>query len=386
MDERLSWLMYQRVFGYGTVRSQQVLAAVGHPAELFSMSKDALEQSRWLTPREQRQVLSRAALESQADATLARAYRLGCTVLTPDSQQYPQRLRNIYAPPSVLYLLGSLGAIDDTRPAIAMVGTRKYTEYGRKVATDLTSQLVQCGVVVVSGLAYGIDTISHTAALAAGGCTVAVLGCGLDMVYPMANQELHGQILRSGGAVVSEFPPGEQPLPFHFPIRNRIISGLSLGVVVVEGSRHSGSLITAGHAVTQDREVFAVPGEIYSEMSQATNWLITQGATMATCVEDILGQFPYLRLTVPDMPDTQPAQLSFQLPQSSPAPVPTTALPSYLNENQRKILDCISRQPVGSDELAAETNLPIPAILSALTQLELFGLIEACAGRRYQRK
>lgn len=403
MSSTRHWIMFQRVFGYGTVRAQKVLDAIDHPSNLFEMPTGKLDSMHLLYRREAELVHGRSALERVADRSMEQAEKLGCIVLTPDSRGYPSRLRDIYSSPSVLYVLGSLEWFDDL-PAIGMVGTRRYTDYGKRVADDLARQLVARGVTVVSGLASGIDTISHIGALAAGGRTVAVLGNGLDMVYPSANTELHGLIIKNGGAVVSEFPPGETPLAFHFPIRNRIISGLSLGVVVVEGTRHSGSLITAGHAVTQDRDVFAVPGSIYSTMSQATNWLITQGATPVTCAQDILDQYPYIAF-LPD-PEAGPEQISFDIPQSTvyneqkkPKTQRTAQktaaaeqqsnepeIPVYLSENQRRVLLQLGTQPVTSDMVAVQTGLPVPVILASLTQLEIFGLADTCSGRRFIRK
>lgn len=409
MNAIRDWVMFQRVFGFGTVRAQKVLDAMEHPSHLFETPLAQLERMGLLWQRELVLMRKRGELEQLAEQTQEAADRQGITVLTPDSDGYPARLRSIYSPPSVLYLLGTLAGFDE-QPAIGMVGTRRYTDYGKRVADDLSRQLVGRGVAIVSGLASGIDTISHIGALAAGGRTVAVLGNGLDMIYPSANTELHGLILKNGGAVVSEFPPGETPLPFHFPIRNRIISGLSLGVVVVEGTRHSGSLITAGHAVTQDRDVFTVPGNIYSPMSQATNWLISQGATPVTCAQDILNQYPYISF-LPDPnveAEAETAQISFDIPatpvytvQKKPkagraAPQPGKAWqddlpkapepPGYLTENQRGVLVQLGAQPITSDAIAAATGLSVSAILAALTQLEIFGLAETCAGRRFIRK
>ncbi|MEG0854239.1 MAG: DNA-processing protein DprA [Angelakisella sp.] len=399
MSATLHWMMFQRVFGYGTIRAQKVMEAVEHPTNLLEMPSAKLDSLRLLTKREASVLRGREQLEREAENALDKALRLGCTVLTPDNDSYPRRLRNIYSPPLVLYVLGSLKGLDE-QPAIGMVGTRKYTDYGKQVADDLSRQLAVRGTAIISGLAAGIDTISHIAALKAGGRTVAVLGNGLDIIYPTSNTELHGLILKNGGAVVSEFPPGEAPLPFHFPIRNRIISGLSLGVVVVEGTRHSGSLITAGHAVTQDRDVFAVPGEIYSPMSQATNWLIGQGATLVTCAQDVIDQYPYISFL--PAAHQEPVQISFDIPgttvyneQKKPKPAAKAkvqledtmpAVPTYLSDNQRRVLEQLSRQPVTSDAIALATGLTVPSILASLTQLEIFGLADACAGRRFIRK
>lgn len=360
MGNTLEWLCFQRAYGFGTVRSQKLLDAYVHPTRIPDLHK------------------GRPTLLAEAEKSLEQAFKLGYTVLTPDDDAYPQRLRNIYAPPAVLFVLGDIALLDD-RPAIAMVGTRQISPYGKRVAQELATGLSQVGVTVISGLAAGVDAVCHWAAVRAGGPTVAVLGNGLDTVYPAANRDLHQAILQGGGTVVSEFPPGEQPLPFHFPIRNRIISGLSLGVVVVEGTRHSGSLITAGHAVTQDREVFAVPGEIYAPMSQATNWLISQGATMITGVTDILAQFPYIRFAAPVKETLSAEQTTLALPDSP------EELPAFLSDSQRQVLLAIGHQPLPADRVAAKTGLGVGAVLSALTQLELFGLAKACPGQCYQR-
>lgn len=390
MSSVASYVMFQSVFGYGTTRSQKVLDAVENPENLFDMSPLQMEQLG-LRPREISAFRDSVKLRDKAEKTLETAYKLGCKVLVPEMDGYPRRLRNIYAHPLVLYLYGSLQGLDD-QLAIGMVGSRRYTSYGKRAGEELSTQLSKLGVAVVSGLAAGIDTICHKAALAAGGRTIAVLGHGLDTIYPAENKELHNEILARGGAVVSEFPPGEKALPFHFPIRNRIISGLSMGVVVVEGTRHSGSLITAGHAITQDRDVFAVPGSIYSPMSEATNWLIGQGGIMVTKVEDITSHYPYItfpKLVEPaeaqqpeQSEERQPRQISFDIPESSVYNV-KKALPSYLNENQRRVARELSDIPTGSDAIAVATGMTVPAILSALTQLELFGLVEALPGRRF---
>lgn len=386
MTNTTDWMIFQRIFGCGTTRAQQVLDAVQRPENLLGLPQsDACALG--LTQRELVLLGQRAQLAEEAEVAWLAAQKLGCQVLTLDSGDYPTRLRDIYSPPLVLYVLGDIEGLDD-QPTIGMVGTRKYTAYGKRVAADLSTQLVGLGFAIVSGMALGIDTISHTAALHAGGRTIAVLGNGLNQVYPPANLGLRDLILQNGGAVVSEFPPGEAPLAFHFPIRNRIISGLSLGVVVVEGTRHSGSLSTAGHAVTQDREVFAVPGEIYSPMSAATNWLISQGAAMATCADDIAVQFPYLHLgkTHKMAKKQEPAQISFDIPVTCVYNEQGKELPGYLSENQRRVMEQLGSTPATSDAIAVATGLAIPAILSSLTQLELFGLVEACAGRRFVRK
>ena len=242
--------------------------------------------------------------------------------------------------------------------------------------------------MIVSGLARGIDTISHTATLKAGGRTVAVLGCGLDMTYPPENRQLGELILRYGGALVSEYPPGTPPLPRHFPTRNRIISGLSCGIVVVEGNRHSGSLITAGHAFTQNRDVFAVPGSIFSEPSSGPNYLLRQGAIPVDGVESILEEFRHLIRPEEPAPEKNPS-LFEELEQKGyneerkPQPL-RKAPPGYLTETQQKVYRALAGGGERTaDEIVQECGLPLPAALSALTQLEIFGLAKLHPGKRF---
>src|SRR5439155_13566721 len=207
--------------------------------------------------------------------------------LTWETEGYPKRLRELDDAPPVLYALGELSAADDW--AVGVVGTRRATSYGREAATQLSSGLAESGVTVVSGLAHGIDTVAHKAALDAGGRTIAVLGSGLDVIYPYENRQLVRRILDEGvGAVITEYPLGTQPDAMNFPPRNRIISGMSLGVLVVEAGEKSGALITVTFALEQGRDVFAVPGPITSRVSEGTNNLLKLGAKCVTSARDIL--------------------------------------------------------------------------------------------------
>ncbi|WP_071433442.1 DNA-processing protein DprA [Angelakisella massiliensis] len=404
MSSTLEWMIFQRIFGYGTTRGQKLLERFGSPERLLAAYVPQMEPGEPFTKTELSKLSERSRYEQWAERTLERCWKLGCQVLTPDSPQYPARLRNIYSFPAVLYVLGELGEIDE-QPAIAVVGTRKCTDYGRRAAEEFSWELARRGVIIVSGLALGIDSISQEAALKAGGRTIAVLGNGIDTVYPAQHRPLHRAILEHGGAVVSEYPPQEGAQPFFFPLRNRIISGLSLGTLVVEGTRHSGSLITAGHAVTQNRDVFAVPGSIYSPQSAGPNWLIGQGALPVSSWEEILAQYPWLTFSEPK--EQPPLQISFDNPTpsvyngqkgassrpqkqkkacGSEAPKGgKTEAPSYLTENQRRIFELLGEEPVSADRIVEQTGLPVPVVLANLTQLEIFGLVRTHPGRRFSR-
>ena len=301
MEERLAWIRFQQLFGSGSTRSRKILDRFGHPSAFFAQAgkrPDRMGLTQGETER-----FATAGSEETAQKILDRCAAIGCGVLIPEDPDYPQRLREIYNYPAALYLRGSLAGLDESL-AIGMVGTRNCTDYGRQAARLIAGELAEKGAVIVSGMARGIDTVSHEATLRAGGRTIAVLGCGIDVVYPPENARLEELILSHGGAVVSEYPPGTKPFPRHFPIRNRIISGLSNGIVVVEGTRHSGSLITAGHAFVQNREVFAVPGSIFSGVSEGPNYLLRQSAKAVDSVESILEEYQFLiQWEVPGEPE-----------------------------------------------------------------------------------
>ncbi len=227
------------------------------------------------------------------DDEMKRAQKLGVKLITYDDERYPKPLREIYDPPKILYVVGK--QIDSLKGfSISIVGSRKATSYGKMAASRISADLVKNGVVIVSGLAYGIDSVAHAAAIKTGR-TVAVLGNGIDVVYPRANVKLFEEV-KEHGCLVSEFPLGVRPQKWTFPKRNRIIVGLSMGVIVVEAAQRSGSLITARLALGEGREVFAVPGQIFSKTSEGTNGLIKQGAKCVTSADDVLDEFGYLKI------------------------------------------------------------------------------------------
>jgi DNA processing protein len=287
-------------------------------------------------------------------------------VLTREDEGYPERLREIYDPPAVLYYTGRVQLLEG--PAVSIVGAREPTPYGRAVAEKLASDLAERGLVVISGLACGIDATVHWGALRTGS-TAAVLGSGLNVVYPRENRKLCEKIAGQG-VVVTEYPLGSKPLGHHFPLRNRIISGLALAVVVVEATRKSGSLITARLALEQNREVLAVPGNITSGLSGGANWLIKSGAGLVEGWEDVIDELPApwseeLRGKMPERP--------------KPPPALTAAEKSLLNLLRPDELRHV-------DELVDGTRLSVSEVLVHLLSLELKGCVSPRPGQYYQRK
>lgn len=283
--------------------------------------------------------------------------RADARLVTWEDENYPYLLKNIYDPPYLLFYKGRLPGPDDL--LIGMVGSRKATAYGRHIAETLAKDLANRGVWVVSGMARGIDTWSHRGCLEAGGNTLAVLGSGIDVIYPRENKDLFTKISQSG-AVMSEFPIGAPPLPQHFPARNRIISGLSRGIVVVEAAEKSGSLITVDFALEQGRDVFAVPGPVTGQMSRGTHRLIKQGAKLVEKAGDILEEY---------IPVETDVKTEFDL--------------FSFTAEERMILEAITAGSVHFDELAVRSGLPASQLASLLTVWELKGLVKQLSGKYY---
>lgn len=293
--------------------------------------------------------------------------RKGITAITYSDPRYPAMLKEIPDAPFVLYVMGDAGFLDalSGMPALAVVGTRKMTPYGRAVTEQLACELARAGFVIVSGMAYGVDAVAHAAALASGGRTVAVLGCGADVIAPPGNTRLYHEIIRSGrGLILSEMPIGMRPNKGLFPVRNRLISGLSLGVLVTEGSETSGSLITARYASEQGREVFAVPGPVNRETSRGPAILIKSGAKLVESVHDILEE-----LHVPVYSRA-----------SSGQGVPLDSLPP----DERSVAQLLSDGQKPVDELIRILDIPPERVISALTQLEVHGIVKSCGDTIYE--
>ena len=325
-----------------------------------------------------------------AERVLADCGELGLHIVTISDAIYPNRLRNIFDPPCLLYVRGRLPAFDD-EAAVAVVGTRDCTPYGVSCAEKLGFGLAAGGALVVSGLARGIDSAALRGALRGGGTVTAVLGNGLDVVYPRENRYLYEDIAASG-ALLSEYPPGTPPEGRHFPVRNRIMSGLSLATLVVEAPERSGALITAGTALEQGRDVFAVPGPIDAPASVGCNRLIRDGAGLVTDAWDILAAY------APRFPEKlhregareEPAVLGYQARQrTEPKEVPPSLSLSNndlsLTDDQIRLLRTLTEEPMLVDDLIEETEIPTRRVLSALTVLEIEHLVTQHPGKRYTR-
>lgn len=357
MDRAKYYLGFNLTPQIGPVRLRRLLEYFGNPETAWCASPDALRRAGLEEACIASLLETRSRLD--LDRELARVQALGFHLATWEDPAYPQRLRHIYAPPPLLYVSGTLLADE---PMVALVGTRRPTAYGRQVARMLARELVRHGVTVVSGLALGIDTEAHLGALEGGGRTIAVLGSGLDQVYPARNRELARRIATSG-ALLSDYPLGTLPEPRNFPPRNRIISGLSLGVVVVEAGERSGALITCDFAAEQGREVFAVPGSILSPASRGCHDLIVQGARLVRGVEDILEELHLDRAT-------EQREACQAVPES---PV------------EAALLGVLSSEPMHVDDLGAAAGLPAAVVSSALALMELRGLVRHVGGMLYVR-
>ena len=286
---------------------------------------------------------------------------LGINVITVLDENYPINLRYVYDNPMVLYCKGDF--IEEDNLSIAIVGSRKATAYGKWASEKFSRELAKLDITVISGMAKGIDTCAHKGALNGNGRTVAVLGSGIDVIYPKSNKDLYNEISQNG-VVVSEFPIGTEPYATNFPLRNRIISGISLGVILIEATEKSGSLITAEHAMEQGKEVFAVPGNINSMFSRGTNTLIKDGAKIVLDIEDILEEIYELKekLTSMEEKDVNYSDLSII---------------------EMKIVNCLKEKPTHCDNIVYMTGLDISTVNSTLTILELKGIVKELQGRIY---
>jgi DNA processing protein len=304
-------------------------------------------------------------LEKAVGKELKLLKEIGGTIITLKDETYPERLKTIYDPPPLLYVRGELKKEDAF--AISIVGSRKTSPYGRRITEKVSQDLARHGVTIVSGMARGIDSVAHWGAISGGGRTIAVLGCGVDVIYPRENRNLFGQII-DHGAILSEFPMGSPPEGGHFPKRNRIISGLSLGVVVVQADAGSGSLITAGYALEQGREVFAMPGNVGAEGSRGTNQLIKDGAKLVESSEDILEEI---------LPQWRRGGETVQKTES-----PGRDLP----EEERVIYELLGETPLHIDAIIRESRLEPGRVSSLLLNLELKGLLSQWPGKCFSKK
>ena len=373
------WIELNMTPGIGPRAAARLLERFGSAEAVYNATRSELEQLR-LAPEAVDSIVARN-LRFKAEAEIAALRKLGGEILLLDDGVYPPALREIYDPPIVLYVKGAWSECLD-QPCIGVVGSRKCSTYGQNAAMMLARDLAQRGVTVVSGFARGIDAAAHRGAVEAGGRTIAVLGTGIDEVYPRDHRKLADEILANGGALVSQFPLGTPPVSENFPYRNRIISGLSLGVVVVEAAENSGSLITARLAIEQNREVFAVPGNITSRNSFGTNYLIKgAGAKLVQQWQDIAAELP--------------PQLAAKL---LPPPFAEKGVQTSLTEKLMLVPDGLSQteasvfrlltpdSPAHVDWLVDQSKLPISELTAALLSLEVRELVRALPGRCFVRK
>lgn len=356
MSDVRFWVGFSLIPGIGPVRIQRLLDYFGD-LDLAWLA-DSRELARAGLEAKTVEVVVARRREIDLDAAMAKIERLGLQVLTLADPGYPEPLRHVYGPPPLLYVRGALAEADQW--AVAVVGTRRATAYGREVAERLAGELARAGVTIVSGLAKGIDSHAHRAALAAGGRTIAVLGSGPDVIYPAENAGLARQIVEQG-ALVTEYPPGAPPDAANFPVRNRIISGLSRGVLIVEAGESSGALITADFALDQGRDIFAVPGNIFWPTSVGTHKLIQQGAKLVRAVEDILQE---LNLTQVH----QQLEMRHLLPE---------------NETEAQLLQLLSAEPQHIDELVRQSDLSAHLVSATLTMMELKGMVRQVGAMTY---
>ncbi|WP_027363826.1 DNA-processing protein DprA [Desulfotruncus alcoholivorax] len=361
MEERVFWLAWHYILAGQAQRFWEIINYFESPKEAwFAAEKDFM----FLKGMHRRDASNLLLRRQQTDLSEVASWLMDSRfgVLLFNDSQYPEQLKNIYDPPPALYVRGDSELL--AKISVAMVGSRRATHYGLNVAEKLARELAKAEITVISGMARGVDTAAHRGAINSGGATIAVLGCGVDVVYPRENEKLMYSII-DNGAVVSEFPPGSPPEAWHFPVRNRIISGLSKAVVVVEAAERSGALITAHVALDQGREVMAVPGNITNKYSKGPNNLIKQGAAPVTGAGDILEGLGVGLLFTPDAGGVEKS-LS-------------------LSANESKIFSLIEYEPVSLEILVQKSGLPPGEVMTGLMFLEIKGCVKQMPGKLYYR-
>lgn len=346
--------------GVGSIIYKRLVQTFGHAELVFRASFHELKRIEGVGAKIAED-LKKFSWQPIVEKELNLAEKMGVKIISWDNPEYPPNLKEIYDPPPILYVWGKILAPD--QKAIAVVGSRNPTTYGKAAAERIALGLSRVGITVISGLARGVDSCAHRGALKGGGRTIGVLGCGLNIIYPPENKELYEQMAKQG-AVITEFPFNTPPDKDHFPIRNRLISGMALGVAVVEATLRSGSLITARFALEQGREVFAVPGNIDSPRSEGTNRLIKEGAKLVLRAEDIIEEL---------------------IPLASVAGPPEIPAEPNLTVEEKKIYAILSSQPLHIDQVSARTEMPSAKVLAILLSLELAGHVKQLPGMNFIR-
>jgi len=368
LDDSLPWLALRLTAGLGVRTAGKLLHRFGSPEKIFSASLTELEACG-LQAAVAQAIASHAAF-TEAEEEKAHLRQLGFRVLQWDETEYPKRLLEIYDPPPLLYVRGNIHVLD--RYSIGIVGTRRPTPYGNQIAERLARELADRGLVIVSGLARGIDSSAHSGACAsARGMTVGVLGCGIDVVYPKENRKLFAEVEKRG-AIISEFPLGTHPAPENFPVRNRIVAGMPLGVLVVQGAQYSGSLITSRLAMEFGREVFGVPGIITEPASFAPNLLIKQGAKLVAGWEDVVEELP-----------TEIRAELFRV-RATTVQERASLFQQTLSATEKLLYDLIRiDEAIHVDDLVESTGLTSSATLAALCEMEMRGIIRQMPGKQF---
>ena len=356
MDEKKYWVGFNLIKGIGAVRMQALIQYFGDLEAAWKAAPHDLAAAGLGLKLIERIIQARSQVD--LDKVWAKIESQGINILTWEDEAYPQRLKEIEQPPPVLYVRGEY--LPDDLFAVAIVGTRRVTPYGRQITEELAAYLAGNGITVVSGLARGVDAIAHQTALKAGGRTIGILGSGVDKIYPPEHRQLAERMAESG-AIISDYAPGTPPDASNFPPRNRIISGLSLAVVVIEAGETSGALITAEFAAEQGREVFAVPGSILAPQSKGTNKLIQQGALPLLSINDLMQALDLSR-----MDDHKAAR---------------KIIPS--DETEARLMNVLGLQPLHVDEIRSQTELPIEKVSATLALMELKGMVRQVGGMNY---
>src|ERR1700733_2062829 len=377
---RLAWVALTLTPGMGPTRIWKAMNRLGAAEQLLEASLTELEGTGM--PAQSAQFVFEGKAKAAAEDELKRVAEAGGSILTPEDEAYPERLREIYDPPSTLWIRGDVTLL--ARPGIAVVGTRQPSPYGAGMAELLSRDLANRRMVILSGMARGVDTAAHKGAIEAGGKTVAVWGTGIDVIYPKENKKLAESIVATGGTIVSEYPLGTFPAPQNFPIRNRILSGMSVGVLVIEAGEYSGTRITARCAMEQNRDVYAVPGNVTNKNAWGPNTLIKQGAKLTATWEDVWEDLPsQVRLA---LEDEMGAAGQVESKGGGAASLFNDADEKPLPEYERVVLDRLRRdESVQLDELieGLEGELGSAEIFTALFELELQGRVKQLPGKNY---
>ncbi len=374
-EDRLAWLALVLSPGLGPKRILEAAKQLDTPSQIFTLPLTALEGLRF--PAEAAQFIFDGKARQAAEEEWARVVAQGATVVTYGCPEYPERLKEIYDPPPVLWVRGAASLL--SRPGIAVVGTRHPSPYGSGMAEMLSRDLAVRRLLIISGMARGIDSCAHKGALAARMATVAVWGTGIDVVYPKENKKLAEDILAGGGAIISELPMGTFPAPQNFPRRNRILSGLSVAVLVVEAAENSGTRVTARCAADQNRDLYAVPGNVTNKGSWTPNTLIKQGAKLVATWEDVWE----------DLPSQVRLELEAEAPSESKSSTTASLLPDQvLRPEEAMVLEVLHQDDsVQIDEILEllETQLTSSEVFMALFELEVTGRIRCLPGKNYVR-